>query len=90
MKYMKYFLARWRFVFSLPSMRRLLPSILRAPLRRLRQLFPSAAAIKQLISPDLAALLAPPSATATSATGPYTFVNPLPDLSLLPDIDLDE
>ena len=76
-------------MFSLPTMRRLLPSILRAPLRRLRQLFPSAAAIKQLISPDLAALLAPPSATAT-ATGPYTFVNPLPDLALLPDIDLDE
>ena len=75
-------------MFSLPTMRRLLPSILRAPLRRLRQLFPSAAAIKQLISPDLAALLAPPSATAT--TGPYTFVNPLPDLALLPDIDLDE
>ena len=79
-------------MFSLPSMRRLLPSILRAPLRRLRQLFPSAAAIKRLISPDLAALLAPPSATATAttATGPYTFVNPLPDLSLLPDIDLEE
>ena len=75
-------------MFSLPTMRRLLPSILRAPLRRLRQLFPSAAAIKQLISPDLAALLAPPS--ATTATGPYTFVNPLPDLALLPDIDLDE
>ena len=74
-------------MFSLPTMRRLLPSILRAPLRRLRQLFPSAAAIKQLISPDLAALLAPPSATAT---GPYTFVNPLPDLALLPDIELDE
>ena len=77
-------------MFSLPSMPRLLPSILRAPLRRLRQLFPSAAAIKQLISPDLAALLSPPSATATSAIGPYTFVNPLPDLSLLPDIDLEE
>ena len=69
------FVNRWRFVFSLPSMRKLLPYIVIDPLIRLKRLeisnqftkkhfhprfFPSPDAIKKFISADLAALLSPP------------------------------
>ena len=54
------FVDRWRFVFSLPSMKRLLPALIKNPLEKLKTLFPTPAAIKKFISKDLRALLSPP------------------------------
>ena len=82
---------RWRFIFSLPSMRRILPKILKDPINRLRQFFPSADSIKKFISKDLLDLISPSTpSTADSNSGPYKYESPLPDISLLPNIILDE
>ena len=75
-------------MFSLPSMRKILPRILKQPVKRLRKLFPSVRTLKKFISRDLMTLLsayAPPP-----STGPYQFEYPIRDPDILPDINLSE
>ena len=90
---------RWRFVFSLPAMRRILPGILDNPMKKLKEIFPKPSDIRHFISEDLLSLVSPPgigntpvadTSTRQGADSPYMFELPLPDTSLLPDIILDE
>ena len=89
-------LFRWRFIFSLPSMRRILPRVVTDPMRKLREMFPEAEAIRHFISSDLLSLLSPPGIKKTLAvppprgSEPYKFEVALPDVALVPDIILDE
>ena len=53
------FFKRWRFIFSLPSMRNLLPLLTRDPLKKLKVLFPSPLDIRKFISNDLCVLHSP-------------------------------
>ena len=77
-------------------MRKILPKLLKDPVKRLGQLFPSAVSIKQFISGDLLGLVTPPglghpgTGHNTGDKRPYKFELPLPDINLLPDIVLDE
>ena len=89
------FLDRWRFVFSLPSMKRILPLLIKDPLEKLKSLFPSPAAIKKFISKDIQALLSPPGIQDLHISpmynqGPYKYERPLPDLTILPNLNLFE
>jgi hypothetical protein len=89
------FLDRWRFVFSLPSMRRILPLLIKNPLEKLKSFFPSPAAIKKFISKDIQTLLSPPGIkdlyiTPMYTNGPYKYETPIPDISILPNLNLFE
>ena len=89
------FLDRWRFVFSLPSMRRILPALMKNPLEKLKSLFPSPAAIKKFISKDIQTLLSPPGIKDLHISpmynkGPYKYEPPIPDTELLPNLNLYE
>ena len=89
------FLNRWRFIFSLPSMRQILPILVNDPIQKLKEFFPSPADIRKFISKDLQMLLSPPGIkdlhiSPIYTKGPYKYEPPIPDVSLLPNLYLDE
>ena len=69
-------------------MRKILPRILKEPVKRLRKLFPSVRTLKKFISRDLTELLS--AYASPPSKGPYKFELPIQDPDILPHIDLDE
>ena len=89
------FLDRWRFVFLLPSMRKILPLLIKDPLKTLKSLFPSPAAIRKFIWKDLQSLISPPGIEDLHISpvynkGPYKYETPIPDIKIVPNLNLLE
>ena len=89
------FLDRWRFVFLLPSMRKILPLLINDPLKTLKSLFPSPSSIRKFIWKDLQSLLSPPGIKDLHISpvynkGPYKYETPIPDIKIVPNLNLLE
>ena len=89
------FFERWQFIFSLPSMRKIVPLLTNDPLKKLRVLFPTPTDIRKFIIKDLHEHYLPSRIKHLDTSPEYinglnAYRTPCQAMQFLPDINLLE